>query len=312
MRDEEEENDMRISDYLYTKVARLGSAALLTTAMAVGSSVAPAQAQTGHQHDNDRGTVYDRSQTGHDRDNNYDPRGIYGRSQTSTPTSESEIRRIGVSYGYSEGFDHGVADKQSGRSFDEKHGSDYRQALTGYNPRWNMQGTYQDAFRTGYYRGYRDAYQSTRANNTYYRSRNRNPYYGNTNPYYGNNNPYYGNNNPPYGNSDPYYGSNSGYGYGNYGTVDNRRGNKDPEEVAQIAARAGYYAGFERGQYDGTRDRRANPDPYHHGAYQFGLDGWNREWGSGQTYQQYYRGYFVQGYNDAYQRRRQTFTYRRF
>jgi hypothetical protein len=128
------------------------------------------------------------------------------------------------------------------------------------------------------------------------------PYYGNSYP----NGGYYGNSYPNGG----YYGN--GYPYGNSGYYDNREGDKDREDVARAAAQNGYYAGFERGQYDAQRGNRANPQG--HGAFQFGFDGFDPSWGSAQTYQQTYRQYFIQGYNDAYSRRSYTnrFPRRRF
>jgi hypothetical protein len=101
--------------------------------------------------------------------------------------------------------------------------------------------------------------------------------------------PYYGNGNQPY------------YGNGSQPYYDNREGDIDREDVAEKAARNGYYAGFQRGQYDASR--RDNPNPYGHGAYQYGFDGFDPDWGSASTYQQYYRQYFIQGYQDAYGQR---------
>ena len=105
--------------------------------------------------------------------------------------------------------------------------------------------------------------------------------------YYGNGYPNNGNYNYGYGNNAPYY--------------DNREGDLDRDEVAERAAQNGYYAGFQRGQFDASR--RDNANPYGHGAYSFGFDGFDPSWGSASTYQQYYRQYFVQGYNDGYGQR---------
>jgi hypothetical protein len=102
----------------------------------------------------------------------------------------------------------------------------------------------------------------------------------------------------PYNNSNgnyPYYGNGSQPYY------DNREGDLDRDEVAERAAQNGYYAGFQRGQYDASRRNRSNP--YGHGAYTFGYDGFDPSWGSASTYQQYYRQYFTQGYQDGYGQR---------
>lgn len=69
-----------------------------------------------------------------------------------------------------------------------------------------------------------------------------------------------------------------------------------------FAARAqqqGYADGVARGRYDRSIGVR-RPNPAGHGAYQNGLNGWSREWGSAGTYQRYYRGAFMQGYRDGY------------
>jgi hypothetical protein len=151
-------------------------------------------------------------------------------------------------------------------------------------------------------------YPQYRRNNTY----GNYPYNGGTygnNGYYGNSSGTYGNNGGYYGNSGGYYGNNGGY-YGNsggyYGNSDpryysNREGDKDRDDVARAASQNGYYAGFERGQYDAQNRNR--PNPQGHGAFQFGYDGFDPSWGSASTYQQYYRQYFVQGYQDGYNSR---------
>jgi hypothetical protein len=136
--------------------------------------------------------------------------------------------------------------------------------------------TYRDNNGTRVY-DYRGSRVDPYAQYPQYRRQGSSPYYGNANGNY----PYYGNG------SQPYY--------------DNREGDLDRDEVAERAARNGYYAGFQRGQYDASR--RDNSNPYGHGAYQYGFDGFDPEWGSASTYQQYYRQYFVQGYQDAFGQR---------
>mgnify|MGYP000929596482 CR=1 FL=1 len=179
-------------------------------------------------------------------------------------------------------------------------------------------------------------------------SANKYPYYGNNgsyrnNGYYGNNNRYgwtgpivfdantgriyrqnngsrceYPNYNGSYGyyngasynnyGYNPYGYNSANYGYGNYAYYNNGRGDLSPNEVAERASRSGYYAGFQRGAYDGSRGFR--PNPQGHGAFQFGYDGFDPEWGSAQTYQQTYRQYFIQGYNDGFSRNRYNDRYR--
>lgn len=81
-------------------------------------------------------------------------------------------------------------------------------------------------------------------------------------------------------------------------TIDNRRGDLEPREVAERAQQSGYQQGRQDGEYDaGTRNFR--PNPQGHGAYQFALDGWDPNWGSGVVYQRAYRQAYLRGYNES-------------
>jgi hypothetical protein len=84
-------------------------------------------------------------------------------------------------------------------------------------------------------------------------------------------------------------------------TVDNRRGSLDTREVAERASSSGYQQGLQDGQYDGS-GASSRPNPRGHGAYQFALDGWDPDWGSGVVYQNAYRSAYVRGYNEAFSR----------
>jgi len=98
---------------------------------------------------------------------------------------------------------------------------------------------------------------------------------------------------------DRHYYSYNGRSY-DY-TVDNRRGSRDAREVAQQASRNGYEQGIQDGQYD-ARFGASRPNPVGHGAYQFALDGWSQDWGSGNVYQSAYRQAYVRGYNEVFSR----------
>lgn len=196
-----------------------------------------------------------------------------------------DIRRLAAVNGYSSGYEDGIRDRRSRRNFDYRNHDDYRQATNGYDRDWGRLNDYRGYFRQGYVQGYSDGY--------YQRARNRN--------FARNNSRVYDNRNSPY---DPYYNypSYRDYpGYNNNRYYSNSEGDIDREEVAERAAQNGYYAGYQRGLYDAQH--RARPNPTGHGAYQHGFDGFDPEWGSASTYQQYYRNYFVQGYNDAFSRR---------
>lgn len=83
-------------------------------------------------------------------------------------------------------------------------------------------------------------------------------------------------------------------------TIDNRRGNTDVRDVTQRAQQSGYNQGLQDGSYDGVNATRPNPNG--HGAYQFGLDGWDPGWGWGSTYQRVYRQAYLRGYNEGFRR----------
>ncbi len=74
-------------------------------------------------------------------------------------------------------------------------------------------------------------------------------------------------------------------------------------DSAQTAQQQGYADGAARGRYDRQTGRRT-PNPQGHGAYQHGLNGWNREFGNTGFYRQNYRQAFVAGYQDAFFGRR--------
>jgi hypothetical protein len=198
--------------------------------------------------------------------------------------SRSDIQRIAIVNGYAEGYEHGVSDRRSRRGFNYQHASEYRGARSGYDSRWRMERDYQNWFRQGYSRGYSDGYYGRSRNRDYDRGRLDNGRWNGSYPGSG--------------------------GYGNGGYYDNREGDKDRDEVARIAAQNGYTAGFQRGQYDAQQRNRSNPQG--HGAYQFGFDGFDPNWGSASTYQQTYRSYFVRGYQDGYNRRSYNRSYYRF
>jgi len=216
----------------------------------------------------------------HDRDRDHD-------SNSDWNLNGRDVRQVGTVNGYSDGFEHGLMDRRNRQRFDYQHTDDYRSANSGFNSSWGNYRDYQVSYRQGYGQGYSDAFYGRARNQTYDRDRARPR---GTNPY------------DAYSNS-PGYTSPSSY--------DDREGDRDRGDVARTAAQNGYTAGFERGQYDAQQRNR--PNPQGHGAYQFGFDGFDASWGSASTYQSNYRQYFVQGYNDGFNRRAQDSRYfRRF
>ena len=261
-------------DYSYRSIIRIASVAALALATLVGAGfIAPAEASA-------QVRVY------RDRHTNRD-----WRYHQDRQFSRSDIQRIALVNGYSEGYEEGIEDRRNRRRAGYSASDLYRSGNSGYELSWRLEREYQQWFRQGFQRGYQDGYYSRTRNRTYERDRYTNYYY------YGNSQ--YGQN--PYGQYP--YGQYPGYGDQPY--YDNREGDRDPEDVARAAAQNGYNAGFERGRYDASRRNKANPQG--HGAYRYGLDGFNPEWGSASIYQQYYRAYFVQGYNDGHGRRNRAF-----
>jgi len=215
--------------------------------------------------------------TGHGYD---DDRNGYGYNSR---ISRTDVLRLAQVNGYSEGFEHGVADRANRAGMNYQHDMEFRQATSGYRQEWGMPREYQTAFRQSYAQGYQDAYYGR----TYNRNYNRAGVY----QQYGR-----------YG-YDPYYGAPA------YRTSPARIA---LNTLAQRAAQQGFEDGFVRGQYDRSIGVR-RPNPQGHGAYEHALNGWNPEWGGASTFQQYYRSYFLQGYQQGYGgRARSGFVFRLF
>ncbi len=255
---------------------RITSVSALAAVIGLGAGLAPASAQSSRK---------------------YRDVSPYGNNR-SVNTSRGDLQRLAIINGYSEGYEEGLRARRDRRNSDFRRTSPYRNGKSGYNRSWNSERDYQTWFRQGFEKGFNDAFYG-RARNRGYDRGNGGSYNGGA---YGNNGGYYGNSGGYYGNSGGYYGGNGGY-YGNSGNYgySNGRGDLSQQEVAQRAGQNGYYAGYQRGAYDAQQRNRSNPQG--HGAYQFGFDGYDREWGSAQTYQQAYRRAFVSGYHDGFARR---------
>jgi hypothetical protein len=267
-----------LGDYSYRSIIRFASVAALAVATLVGTGfVAPTTASA-------QARVYQDNRDDRSQNRNW-------RYQQNRQFNRNDVQRIALVNGYSEGYEEGLEDRRSRRQAGYSQKDLYRSGISGYEGSWRLEREYQQWFRQGFQRGYQDGYYSRARNRTYERNRYPNYYiFGSTQG-----------GQPPYGQYP---------GYGGQPNYDNREGDKDPEDVARAGAQNGYNAGFERGQYDGQRRNKANPQG--HGAYQYALDGFNPEWGSASLYQQYYRSYFIQGYNDGPGRRNRSYTYRRF
>lgn len=91
------------------------------------------------------------------------PRGSWYRP------GRNDFRNYAVSTGYTDGYEKGVEDARSRRSFDVLRHRRYRSAdhqyERRYGPKVAYQNAYRDGFRSGYEAGYRDAMQRYRGYN---------------------------------------------------------------------------------------------------------------------------------------------------
>jgi hypothetical protein len=195
----------------------------------------------------------------------------------------SDIQRMAMVNGYSEGYEDGVEARRTRSGSNYQIRQSYRDALRGFSSEWGWtdRRVYQNSFRQGYGRGYVDGYNSRNRNRQYERAyvfRSYDPfrnYPGYTSGGY---------------NNGGYYGSN---------------GVQVGESLGQTAATNGYNDGFGRGAYDRQSGRRS-PNPQGHGAFQQATNGYTDDLNGGMgQYQQIYRQYFIQGYNDAFAGRSQ-------
>jgi len=76
---------------------------------------------------------------------------------------------------------------------------------------------------------------------------------------------------------------------------------RSSRSLVQRARQFGFNDGLQRGQYDRANGTR-RPNPQGHGAYEFALNGWEREWGNSSAYRQSYRQAFIEGYWRAFGR----------
>jgi hypothetical protein len=165
--------------------------------------------------------------------------------------------------GYREGVQQGERDGRDGRNPQFERSSVYRDADRGYQDRYGNRDQYQNEFRRGFASGYREGYNRYRVN--VYDGRRDGDY-----------------------RRDQDYGRSGDY------RRDPRvlRGYQDP------AFARGYSDGWEQGAKDMRgRDRY---DPARHGDYRDGDEGYNKSYGSKDSYKNNYRAGFRQGYEEGY------------
>jgi hypothetical protein len=63
-------------------------------------------------------------------------------------------------FGYQDGLNDGVGDRQNGHSFRPGHDSNYKHADRGYDPRFGNRNDYKSYYRQAYEQGYQQGYNS--------------------------------------------------------------------------------------------------------------------------------------------------------
>jgi hypothetical protein len=193
----------------------------------------------------------------------------------------------GFQEGYSRGIRAGDEDAQRRESFNFSDEADYRRADAGYRSQYGSIDRYRSDFRRGFEQGYRSAFDRYSQG-----GRGGGVVSGNGGYYDG----------PPYGRArgrGP--GPNTDYRYPEMGRVYpyNRR-----------AFDQGFNDGYEAGLDDGRDGRQF--DPVAESRYRSGDRGYEREYGSRETYKADYRNAFRQGYESGFNDGRRYGTNRRW
>ena len=115
---------------------------ILMAATLIAGCSAFASAQGGWYHDGD-GQGWRRGDGDHDADDYYrGGRGLF----------------FARKFGFEDGFNDGVYDRQSGHSFRPTHSRNYRHADRGFDGRFVSRYAYKDEYRENYVAGYRRGY----------------------------------------------------------------------------------------------------------------------------------------------------------
>jgi len=169
--------------------------------------------------------------------------------------------------GYQEGVTQGERDAHDHHAYNIENNRVYRDGDRGYDKHDGSRDLYRNDFRRGFSSGYRDGYDRTNV------AVRRYP------------------NDRVYGDSRVYRDGQPGIWNGNDGPQA-RRGYQEP------AFARGYSDGWQQGIDDGRdRDRY---DPARHGEYKSADHGYERNYGSKDTYKNNYRSGFRQGYEEGY------------
>jgi hypothetical protein len=84
----------------------------------------------------------------------------YGGSWYETNQYGADLFRQALNYGYQEGFQAGLADRQDHWRYDYRNSYGYQDGNFGYNGYYARQEDYNYYFRQGFRRGYEDGYYS--------------------------------------------------------------------------------------------------------------------------------------------------------
>ena len=169
--------------------------------------------------------------------------------------------------GYDRGQRAGIEDSRKGDTYQFTDESDYKKGDAGYRNEYGNRDRYRDEFRRGFEEGYRAGY-------------NRNDIYNNRGPQGRIGGPQGRGNVPPWANGRG--NGRMGRGVGRY----------------DLAAQNGYNDGYEAGLRDGQGRRQF--DPISEGRYRSADRGYEKSYGSKDTYKINYRDSFRVGYEEGY------------
>jgi hypothetical protein len=179
-------------------------------------------------------------------------------------------------YGYHQAYSISRDLREQGYRGNARDTEEYRQDSVGFLPWMGYQNDYRDRYRRGYEDGFKDA-QSGRARR-FSRDDIERVLGGNLKEVYGSGRDY----------DDDRWGRDR----------DNRDGRNDRQDIYRIAQQNGYQDGLRSGQQDRRYNRRS--DYRGTDEYRNAVNGYRREFGDRNVYQQAYRDSFRRGYEEGY------------
>jgi hypothetical protein len=205
----------------------------------------------------------------------------YGRYENDRVRwTKDRTRQYAYLLGYHQSYSEGRDLREQGYRGNGKDTQGYRNDSNGFLAWMGFQNDYRSQYRRGYEEGFRDA-QNLRARR-YDRDDVERVLGGNLKEVYSN---------------DRDYDDRDGR-WGRGRDRDNRDGGYDRQDMYRIAQQNGYQDGLRSGQEDRRYNRRSD----YRGAneYRNAANGYRREYGDRNLYQQTYRDSFRRGYEEGY------------